>query len=262
MKTQFVGILNYTPDSFSDGQQHNEKNAALKHIDQLIEEGASVIDIGAESTRPNATPLSASEEWQRLQDSLPELVQHIHQQKILVSLDSYHPKTAKRALDLGVDWINDVTGLTNPAMIEAVRHSPCKLVMMHNLGVPVDPKVTVPVEEDIIEVITDWAKESLAILEQQGITRSRILLDPGIGFGKTAHQSYEIIKRIEELHDLNIPLYVGHSRKSFIKSMVTKATPTRDLETAILSASLAKSGVDYIRVHAVQENINAVQLSL
>ena len=139
--TKIVGILNITPDSFSDGNKYTDEESILNHTNQLIQDGTDVIDVGAESTRPNARKLSDDEEWERLSPILQAIVQTCHKKNVEVSLDTYHPPSATRAIEIGVDYINDVNGFKNPQMIEAVKRSNTKLIVMHSLTVPAGLKL-------------------------------------------------------------------------------------------------------------------------
>lgn len=245
--TKIVAILNVTPDSFSDGDEHFTPDAALRATQRAIEEGADVIDIGAESTRPGATPLSGEEEWQRLEPVL----QHLPRvPSIEFSVDTYHPENATKALALGVDWINDVSGFANPAMIQAVKNSDCKLVVMHSLGVPADKNIVLSPEADPVAELLAFAKKRFAELEQAGIKRSRLIFDPGIGFGKTAEQSKILLERISQFKPLGVPLFIGHSRKSFLG--ISGSSEKRDTATLVVSRKLVGEGVDYLRVHNVK----------
>lgn len=239
--TQLVGIVNFTPDSFSDGGRYNAVDAALAHIDRLIMDGADIIDIGAESTRPGATPLSAAEEWERLASFFEALTP----EGAIFSLDTRHAENAKRALDKGFHWINDVSGFADEAMIDAVKPYGCKLVMMHSLGIPADKNHTLPGYVDVIETLLAWAQKQVARLEKKGIRRHHLIFDPGIGFGKTAAQSSQIIERFIELKACGLPLYIGHSRKSFL------GEGDRDASTLAVSRQLIAKEVDYLRVHNV-----------
>lgn len=253
-RTKIAGVLNLTPDSFSDGGHHYDPTDALAHIQSMLEDGADIIDIGAESTRPGATPLSHTEEWGRLAH-LPQMIDCVHITGKEISLDTRHPETARKAISQGVDWINDVSGLESDAMVEAVRGSDCKLVVMHALGVPADANVTLPPGCDPLDEINRWAAQKLADLKKKGIARERIILDPGIGFGKTPQQSLEILLRAEELKQHRLPVLIGHSRKSFLKLVTEKDPVDRDEATLGFSAFLMKAGVDYLRVHNVSRHV-------
>lgn len=269
-----IGILNVTPDSFSDGNQFFTPESALAQAQQLIDDGASIIDVGAESTRPNATPVSAAEEWERLAPILPALCAL----PVKISLDSRHPETVVRALGLGVDIVNDVSGLDNLAMREAVKNSSCQVVLMHHLGVPANKQVTLPEGCDPVLEIIKWAHQRIASC---GIAKERLIFDPGLGFGKSAAQSWEIVNRIAEFHALGLPLFVGHSRKSFLRtgwgsypqspaasrSLTLDSLPhiacdkvnNYDIETFDVSVHLARAGVQYLRVHNVAGNRRAIE---
>ncbi len=244
--TKLVAILNLTPDSFSDGGSYADTNAALKAIERFAEEGASVIDIGAESTRPGAIPISVEEEWERLSPLLKQL-KHIPHTGIQYSIDTRNGENARKALDLGVDWINDVSGFSSRTMIDAVLPYDCMLVVMHSLGVPADKAMVLPEDCDIVELLTGFAVTRLRELEQEGISRKRFIFDPGVGFGKTAPQSWDIINNASGFNALGVPLLVGHSRKSFL----SPDRESRDAATLEVSTQLIESSVNYLRVHDV-----------
>ncbi len=256
ISTQCVGILNITPDSFSDGNLYLKPEEAVHHAQQMVNDGARVIDIGAESTRPGATPLRPDEEWRRLKPVLEALQKYGLSAQI--SVDTRHAGTAAKALELGAAWINDVSGLSTPAMLDAVKHSTCKLVLMHNLGVPASKDFLLPDDVDVIATLIAWFNEKIKYCEDAGIARSRLILDPGIGFGKTAEQSLQLIKRVSELKALGLPLLYGHSRKSFLAMLTQKPASERDAETALITGYLAANKVDYVRVHHVALNREAI----
>lgn len=247
--TKIVGIVNVTPDSFSEPNRASSPDDFISLTKRLLAEGADAIDAGAESTRPGATAISAKEEWRRL-EILPELVALCHQAGKIISLDTRHPETATKAIAMGVDWINDVAGGT-PGMLDAVKGARTKLVLMHSLGIPADPKVTLPENADAVEEVRKWAERKLEQLGNAGIGRERIILDPGVGFGKTKTQSLDLILRVEELQKLNMPLLIGHSRKSFLTLFGDAAAEERDDVTLALSSHLMKKNIDFLRVHNV-----------
>ncbi len=251
--TEIVGVLNVTPDSFSDGGMCFDPAQALKQARRLVADGASILDVGAESTRPGARALEPGEEWARLEPVLIALLRERHgsPEPFRVSVDTRHPETAARALLAGVDWINDVSGLQNPAMIRVLRESDCPIVIMHSLSVPADPSLTLPEDEDPVQEIERWTHDILEALKDAGIFRRRLILDPGLGFGKTLPQNWEVVRRLAELHRFELPLYVGHSRKSFLAAATDAPASGRDLESAVLSTRLAASGAAYLRVHDV-----------
>ncbi len=243
-KPKLVGIINVTPDSFSDGGENILPQAAIANIKRLIAEGADIIDIGAESTRPNATAISQEEEWRRIEPVFAGLGKI----SVPISIDTRYAGTAKKALLLGASWINDVSGFANPEIIEAVRNSNCKLVVMHSLSVPADKNIILPLGYDPVQLLLDWAKERFAELGRAGISRDRIIFDPGIGFGKSAEQSLVIIKNVARFKELGVSILIGHSRKSFM------GKETGDDATIEISQFLAENSVDYLRVHNVRRH--------
>lgn len=248
-ETKLVGIVNVTPDSFSDGGAQLDAADAVAAIDRLILEGASVIDIGAESTRPGATPVLPSEEWLRLEPVLAELERF--PSAVEFSVDTRHVVTAKKSLDYGVHWINDVSGLENPDMLRLIAGSNATIVCMHSLGVPADKHKTLPPGEDVMETLFVWAEDRLRKLLAAGIESHRIIFDPGIGFGKTPQQSMQIIRDIRAFHVLGVKLMVGHSRKSFLGLPADATTEQRDHATLAVSKYLISQDVQYLRVHNV-----------
>lgn len=248
---KLVGILNLTPDSFSDGGKYNSKEELIIILDKLVNQGADIVDVGAESTRPGATPLTWQEEWQRLDKKLPFILNYCHSKQVKVSLDSRHPQTLHKAISMGIDIINDQSGGSNDKMIEEFIGCDLPIVIMHNLGIPSSKSITLPNNCDPIEEIIIWANNQLSYLENKGVDRNRIIIDPGIGFGKTAEQSINIMNNISKLGSIGLPIYVGHSRKSFLEKMTDAKAENRDHETLIVSMSLAKQNVDYLRVHNV-----------
>ncbi len=178
--TKLIGILNITPDSFSDGGRYTSIEAAVAAAKEMLSHGADKIDIGAESTRPGATALSHEEEWARLEPVLAKLSDHMDR----ISIDSYHPETAQKAIEYSVSWINDVSGLTNPEMISLLaKHPHMQTVIMHNLGIPADPKHTMPESPHLMHELVNWFSKQIRTVINQGIDRDQIILDPGIGFG-------------------------------------------------------------------------------
>ena len=250
----WMGILNLTPDSFSDGGELLDPLALEKRISEFEENRISIWDLGAESTRPGARELSPEKEWERLREPL-EIILDRNKSRVfrpLVSIDTRHPQTALRALEKGIDWINDVSGLAHPELIECLRGTQAELVLMHSLTVPADPKVVLPENVDPITTLKRWCLEKLERLEHKGIDCSRVLFDPGLGFGKTPRQSLEILRRIPELMELPIRILVGHSRKSFLNQWTQASAPDRDGYGIGVSVRLAQAGVDILRVHEPQ----------
>ena len=261
--SQLVGILNVTPDSFSDGGKFIDKSSAIEHVKYLISSGAEIIDIGAESTGPDANVIDEKTEWQRLEPVLNAVFSEMNNFFITpkISVDTRHPSVAQKALALGVDWINDVSGLNNPAMRELVSSHDCDVVFMHHLSIPEDRSRFLPQNQDPVPLVYSWAEEQINILIKNGIARDRLIFDVGIGYGKTAEQSLELLKNIGVFRNLGVRLLVGHSRKSFLKQFTTLPAASRDIETITLSLFLAKQDVDFLRVHDVDAHARAFKVA-
>jgi 2-amino-4-hydroxy-6-hydroxymethyldihydropteridine diphosphokinase/dihydropteroate synthase len=254
-----MGILNVTPDSFSDGGRFQERDAAVAQARRLVDEGAFIIDVGAESTRPDGAPVDPRAEWARLEpvlQGLRELREELRApggpEPFEISIDSRNPGTVRSALEVGVDMLNDVTGFRHPEMLDIARETSVPLVFMHALSIPVVKGESLPLDCDPVDVLMDWARERLAEFDRRGIARNRLTFDPGIGFGKTVGQNWEILERVERFHDLGIALLVGHSRKSFLEAVTARPSAERDKETLEVSRRLAARGVDILRVHDVK----------
>lgn len=248
---EIVGILNITPDSFSDGGLFAQREAAFTHAAYLLGAGASIVDVGAESTRPAAVLISEEAEWERLKPILGPLVQMAEAVGALISVDTRHESTALRALDCGVRWINAVAGSVSPALVEASHRCDARLVLMHHYGLPADPARHLPLSSDPVNEVMKWAEETRTHLSDLGLSHERLILDPGIGFGKTAEQSIELLRRIGEIASLGTDVLIGHSRKSFMKQFTERPPLERDLETHCVSFFLCSTAVRYLRVHDV-----------
>lgn len=272
MKTKIVGILNITPDSFSDGGCFNNLESASNQLVKILNEGAKMIDIGAESTRPNAIKITAKEEWSRLELILPNLIKIVRnfnqnknfdeQNKVLISLDSYHFDNLYLAYQLGVDVINDVSGLEDKRTVDFIASKQIKTILMHNQGIKFNDEILINRHLNLTNKIINWASDKILQLENLGLKRDKIIFDPGIGFNKDAFASIKILKEIESFRALNVPLYVGHSRKSFLEQINLKDKNNQALDrnqkTILISQFLARKNIEYIRVHDVYENILAI----
>ncbi|NBV07092.1 MAG: dihydropteroate synthase [Proteobacteria bacterium] len=258
---KIVGILNVTPDSFSDGGKFNSLDNALIQLKKMIDEGADVIDIGAESTRPNAVKITAEEEWQRLEKILPEIIKVVKNSapKIKTSIDSYHFETLKKAHEIGVDVINDVTGLSDARIIDFIAAKNIETILMHNLQIPAVQGAVINRNINLIREIISWAQQKIFYLEQKKVKKSQLIFDPGIGFAKDALQSIRILKNIEDFRILGLPIYVGHSKKSFLEAIDFSdygENLNRAEKTLIISKYLKEKNVDYLRVHEVKATID------
>jgi 2-amino-4-hydroxy-6-hydroxymethyldihydropteridine diphosphokinase/dihydropteroate synthase len=255
----WMGIVNVTPDSFSDGGRFEDWAAVDAQVDALHAAGAELVDVGAESTRPNATPLGASEEWARLEPVLgPLLDKHAGAPlRPRFSVDTYHPETARRALALGVDAINDVSGLASREMVElAAENAGRDFVAMHNVGVPAEPARTIPPSEDPVAAVERWLEMRLGEWQRAGLDLGRIAFDPGIGFGKNPLQSLRLLRDIARFERYGLRVLVGHSRKSFMHKIAGEKAD-RDLFTIGVSLQLCSRSVEILRVHEVAAHVAA-----
>ena len=248
---ELLGILNVTPDSFSDGGRHARPDAALDHARALVDAGAGIIDLGAESTRPAGERVDHEEEWSRIEPVLQGLQEFRSERQIRVSLDSRSPSTVTRALDTGIDIINDVTGFSDPGMMELAQGTELPLIFMHSLSIPVVKGEFISRDSDPVHFLRDWGVAKLEAFEARGVARQRLVFDPGIGFGKTSQQNWQILRRVEEFHELETPMLIGHSRKSLFELVTDKPSEERDPETLEVSTHLVDKGVDMIRVHNI-----------
>lgn len=255
---KLVGILNLTPDSFSDGGKFNEENSALKHLKQMLDEGADVIDIGAESTRPNSIKISADEEWNRLEKILPQIIFEVKKfpRKVLTSIDSYHFETIKKSHEIGIDIINDVNGLSDERIVDFIAQKNITTILMHNAEISADKGLIINQHLGINHKIIHFAKRKIMDLEKKGVKKSQLIFDPGIGFKKNAQQSIRILKNIDVYRCLDLPIYVGHSKKSFLDAIDIEGD--RAYKTLVISKFLAQKNVEFLRVHDVKENRSAL----
>ncbi len=247
----WMGIVNTTPDSFSDGDSWGDSDQLTSHLNKLIERDVQIIDLGAESTRPNAESIDPADEWQRLEPGLRMIKERLQGKFIrpLVSLDSRHPEVIEKGITNGIDLINDVTGLDDPEMVALARDSDCQVIAMHAMSVPVDPTLILPGDRSATEQILEWIERKADQWIGQGIDLGRMIIDPGIGFGKSSIQAYELMSSCTQLRSAGMRLLMGHSRKSFMTGLTDRPPGQRDLETLGISMGLCQQGVDIIRVH-------------
>ena len=250
--TAVMGILNVTPDSFHDGGRYDTVAAAVERAAAMVEAGADIVDVGGESTRPGADPVSAATERERV---VP-VVERLADLDAVVSVDTHKPSVAAAALDAGAGMVNDVTGLRDARMRDVVAEYGVPVVVMHSLSAPVDPG-TQYAYDDVVDDVFDALVERLLLAERAGIDRSQVLVDPGLGFGKRAVESFELLDRLREFEALGAPVLVGHSQKSMFER-VTREGGDRLAPTVAATALAAERGADVVRVHEVSENVAAV----
>ena len=258
--TAVMGVLNVTPDSFHDGGRHEALADAVAGARRMVEAGVDVIDVGGESTRPGADVVPAEEEIDRIVPVI-EAVQRVDavaDGDVLVSADTRKPRVATAALEAGADIINDVTGLEDPRMREIVADAGCPVVVMHSIDAPVDPEND-PEYGDVVDDVIADLRERLALAEVAGIDRDRVIVDPGLGFGKSAAESLELLGRTDEFAALGCPVLVGHSYKSMFDA-VGRGPDDREHATVAATALAAERGAGIVRVHDVAENCAAVDV--
>lgn len=253
-----MGVLNVTPDSFSDGGQFDAADAAFEHAKTMIDQGADIIDVGGESTRPNAETLTIEEEQRRVLPVLARLVPYAHARGRKISIDTRNADTMESALALGVDIVNDVTALTHdPRSLAVVAQSQADVILMHMRGTPATMQ-SLTEYEDVVAEVCAYFEARLKACETAGIDRARITLDPGLGFAKTAAQNIELIQGIDVLKSLGQPILIGASRKSMI-ARIAGDVPTNERIGGSIALALEaqRRGADVIRVHDVFETLQA-----
>ncbi len=255
-RPHIMGIVNVTPDSFSDGGQFLDTRKALAQCERLIQEGADILDIGGESSRPGAPSLSVDEEWQRLEAILKAAVS-LH---VPVSVDTCKPEVMRRALDLGVDIINDIRALEAPGAVEVVAaHGLCGVCLMHMQGDPATMQAS-PSYPDVVSEVRRYLVERMAVLRAAGVADARITLDPGVGFGKTPAHNIELLQRQAELLDLGRPLLLGWSRKSTLGHITGKPVEERLVASVAAALAAVTRGARVIRVHDVGATADALKV--
>ncbi|PUE47035.1 dihydropteroate synthase [Limnohabitans sp. 2KL-1] len=256
-----MGIVNLTPDSFSDGGQHAETTQALRHAEQLLRDGADILDIGAESTRPGAVVVPLDQELARLGPFLREAVRW----QVPISVDTYKPEVMQAVLDAGVDIINDIWALRQPGALQAVAgHPKCGVCLMHMHR---DPQ-TMQIETmagDVLTEVERFLDQRVSLLLGLGVSGARLMLDPGIGFGKTVAQNFQLLARQADFLSLGYPVLAGWSRKSALGAALTQdgrvPEPAQRQVASVAAALLAvERGASVVRVHDVQETVQALKV--
>jgi dihydropteroate synthase len=249
-----MGIVNVTPDSFSDGGTYFDAQAAVAHALRLADEGADLLDIGGESTRPGAEPVPLDEELRRV---VPVIDQLARLTRVPLSIDTTKAEVARQALDAGAAIVNDISGLSFDAGMAAVcSEAEAGVICMHMQGTPATMQQA-PSYADVVIEIKEYLVQRLAWLAEQGIAAERVVVDPGIGFGKTAEHNIEILSHIGSFRDLGRPVLIGHSRKRFLKALLGRTVETEGGGLGV-SIALAMQGVDLLRVHDVRQTRNAL----
>ena len=254
-RTLIMGVLNITPDSFADGGRYLEPAKAVDRARRLVDEGADVLDIGGESSRPGSDPTPVDEELARVSPVIERLASEL---KTPLSIDTYKPAVAERCLALGASMVNDIRGLRDPAMVDVVARSGVPAIIMHMRGEPKTMQQDVSYDDVVLEVKAFLSRQAQRAGEA-GVRQ--MILDPGIGFGKTAEHNLEILRRLREFKDLPYPVLVGPSRKSFIGKLTGAAVGDRLPGTLAATAIAVLNGADIVRAHDVAECKQAVAIA-
>lgn len=255
-RPRVMGIVNITPDSFSDGGRHATAQAAIAHCERLLKDGADILDLGGESSRPGAEPLPLAEEQARVLPVLREALKL----GVPVSVDTYKPETMRAALELGADIVNDIYALRWPGAAEVIAtHPSCGVCLMHMQGEPASMQKG-PIYGDVLEEVTRFLRDRATALEQAGVKPERITLDPGIGFGKTLEHNLALLARQRELLRLGYPLLVGWSRKSSLGTLTGRPVEQRQAASLAAALAAAQHGAKVLRVHDVAATIDALKV--
>ncbi|MEJ0004547.1 MAG: dihydropteroate synthase [Pararobbsia sp.] len=252
-----MGILNVTPDSFSDGGRYLARDAALHHAEQMLAAGVDIIDVGGESTRPGAPPLPVDEELERV----TQLIDELRDAGVAISVDTYKPAVMREALAHGADIVNDIWAFRQPGAIEAVAGASCGLCAMHMMGDPLtmqsDPASAY---DDVVEDVRHFLAQRVDALEAAGVDRTRIVVDPGFGFGKTVEQNYRLLARLAQTAPPGLPVLAGVSRKSMLGAVTNKPAAGRVAASVAGAVCAAERGAAIVRVHDVAETVDALRV--
>ena len=250
-----MGIVNVTPDSFSDGGEHLSLEAAVVHARRLIEDGADILDIGGESTRPGAAAVSVQEEMDRV---LP-VIEKLRDISIPISIDTYKPEVMQAALNAGASIVNDVNALQAAGALELVAKSAAAVCLMHKQGVPQNMQQQ-PHYQDVIAEVSTFLLERIATAEKNGIVKERLMIDPGFGFGKTLEHNLALLKNIHTFTLLGVPVLVGLSRKSMLGTITGRGTDERVVASVVAALIAVQRGASIVRVHDVRETVDALRV--
>lgn len=251
-----MGVLNVTPDSFSDGGQFEALPKALQQAEEMLNAGADIIDVGGESTRPGAAPVTASEELARV---IPVVEALASRRDVLVSVDTSKAEVMQAAVEAGADMINDVWALRLPGALEAAAAVDVPICLMHMLGDP-GTMQDAPVYHAVVDEVAEFLRARVAACEQAGLGRERLIVDPGFGFGKRLEDNLDLLRGMARITALGLPVLAGLSRKSMLGQITGRATHQRLIGSVILAAESARRGASIVRVHDVAETREALQV--
>ena len=250
-----MGVVNVTPDSFSDGGPYLHPDAAIAHARGLIVEGADIVDIGGESTRPGAMPVSAADELKRV---LPVL-EALRDAPVPISVDTWKPEVMAAVLQHGASMINDVNALAAPGALESVRESDCAICLMHKRGEPRTMQAS-PTYVDVVTEVRDFLSERVGAAETAGIARERLVIDPGFGFGKTAVHNLRLLRNLDSIQSLGVPVMAGLSRKSLLGRITGRRVDERQAASVAIALLAVERGAALVRVHDVAATRDALQV--
>ena len=256
-RMHIMGVVNVTPDSLSDGGKFFDHEVAVKHALSLAEEGADIVDVGGESSRPGAESVSADEEWRRVEPVITALEKETD---VPISIDTMKPDVAWKAIEAGAIMVNDVSGLRNPEMVELVAREHVAVTIMHMLGEPRTMQDK-PEYQDVVSDIKGYLRRQMDVAVKAGVSQESIVLDPGLGFGKTVDHNLRLINHVTDFLELGRPILIGASRKSFIGHL-TKANVDERLEGSLAAAVMAAvRGARMVRVHDVKQTLRALKVA-
>ena len=255
-RPQVMGILNVTPDSFSDGSRYQQLDVALRHASQMVQAGATLIDIGGESTRPGAAEVPLEQELERVVPVVERLAAELD---VWLSVDTYKAEVMRAAMAAGAHLINDIRALEGPGALAAAAEAQVPVCLMHMQGAPRTMQQA-PHYENLLGEVHAYFAQRIAACVAAGIPRERLILDPGFGFGKTLDQNYELLARLDEFADFQLPLLVGMSRKSMVGQLLERPVEARLAGSLALALYASRRGAHIIRVHDVQETVDALRI--
>ncbi|WP_234495241.1 dihydropteroate synthase [Vibrio maritimus] len=253
---QVMGIVNVTPDSFSDGGKFNSVDAALEQVDAMVASGVTIVDVGGESTRPGAPDVELQEELKRV---IPVIKAIRERHDVWISVDTSKAEVMRQAVEAGADIINDVRALQEPGALDVAAKAGVPICLMHMQGQPRTMQMN-PTYEDLLKDVAEFLQERISACEAAGISRDRLILDPGFGFGKTLEHNYHLLAHLDKFHQFELPILAGMSRKSMIFKLLDKA-PADCLAGSLACATLAAAkGAQIIRVHDAVETVEAMKI--
>jgi len=255
-----MGIVNVTPDSFFDGGRYADRDRALDHARRMLDDGAAIIDIGGESTRPGAAPTREQQELDRVLPLFEALLAESDARGVALSVDTRKPSVMRAAIVAGASMVNDISALRADGAIDAVAKSGAAVCLMHMQGEPLTMQKNAVYEDDVVAVVTAFLSERAQVCERAGIARGRIAVDPGFGFGKTLGHNLELLRRLDEIVALGYPVIAGLSRKSTIGTLTGRKVDERGAGSLAAALSAIARGASLVRVHDVRETVDALRV--